>query len=54
METNFRLEVSGDEERVRMMTMGKGGRVNDFVDDLLDAGEFDDDEDMVYDEYLMN
>ena len=49
----FHTNVSGDEELVRLRSSRRGQEIDDWVDDLLDVGEFDD-EDMVYDEYLIN
>ena len=53
LKTSFHTNVSGDEELVRLRSSRRGQEIDDWVDDLLDAGEFDD-EDMVYDEYLIN
>ena len=53
LKTSFHMNVSGDEELVHVRSSRHGREIDDFVDDLLDAGEFDD-EDMVYDEYLIN
>ena len=53
LKTSIHTIVSGDEELARVRTSRRGEEIDDLVDDLLDAGEFDD-EDLVYDEYLIN